>query len=97
MRTLQNQLTSVGRLRIGIRSDAMSAKQASQVGLFQPFGLTLPLLAGAPSLPFHFNPDIPMFYQQSTGAGQAFPCELQAGNKSNSMHKIMQKASWVAR
>jgi hypothetical protein len=95
MRILQNQLTSVGRLRIAIRFDAMSAKEAFQVGLFQPSGLTLPLLAGAPSLPFHFSPDIHMFYQQSTGAAQAFPCELQAGNKSNSMHKIMQKASWV--
>ena len=61
MKILQNQLTSVGRLRIGIRSDALPVKGVFQVGYFQPCGLALPLLVGTPPLPLHFSPDIQMF------------------------------------
>jgi hypothetical protein len=44
MKLLQNQLTSVGPLRIEIRCDALSAKEAFHVVRFKPGVLALTLL-----------------------------------------------------
>ena len=64
MRILQNQLTSVGRLRIGIRCDALSAKEAFQVGYFQTPRLSIDASRSTP-----FSSDIHMFIA-STGAAE---------------------------
>ena len=50
---IANQLTSVGRLRIGIRRDALSAKEAFHMGYSYPASLALTLPEEAASIPLH--------------------------------------------
>jgi hypothetical protein len=61
VKLLQDQLTSVGRLRIGIRRDALLAKEAFHVGYFKPrvFSIDASRGSGIDSTPF--SPDIHMF------------------------------------